>query len=183
MDKQKPKSENKKEKLSETVNKISRSAVVGTIIGTFIALTPFLWSLYEGVPDEVFWDTFLGTYESKEWESAQYAMWVLTGKLVPLLLLLIWFFTNKNWWYHALLVPIIMYIFQIYGTIQGDVNRIDELQLVYMLPVTALVIPSIYLIRAKMFNKINEADKTLKELEDDFRMKPTGVWNTIKQYF
>ncbi len=183
MDRQKPKSENKKEKSLRTVNSINKSAVVGTIIGTVIGLTPLIWELYQSVPDEPVWNTFFGSYESKGWESAHYAMWVLTGKFIPLLLLLIWFFTNKNWWYHALLVPIVMYIFQIYGTIQGDINDIDEFQLVYMLPIIVFVIPSIYLIRAKMFNKINEADKTVKELEEDFRMKPTGIWNTIKQYF
>jgi hypothetical protein len=183
MDKQKPKLKRKKENLSSTVKSINRSAIGGSIIGTIIALTPLLFQLHESVPDEPVWNTFFGTYESNYWESARYAMWVLTGKLIPLLLLFIWFFTNKHWWYHALLVPIIMYIIQIYGTIQGDMDEIDELQLIVMLPVISIVIPSIYLIRAKMFNKINEADKTVQELEDDFRMKPTGVWNTIKQYF
>jgi hypothetical protein len=183
MDKLKPKSENKKRNFFPDVNKGSRSPVVGAIIGTFIALTPLFWSLHESVPDKAVWDTFFGTYESLEWESARYAMWVLTGKLIPLLLLLIWFFTNKNWWYHALLVPIILYIKQIYGTIQADLNYIDEVQFIGMLPIISIVIPSIYLIRARMFNKINNADKTIQELEDEFMMKPKGVWNTIKQYF
>jgi hypothetical protein len=52
-----------------------------------------------------------------------------------------------------------------------------------MLPIMAIVIPSIYLIRAKMFNKINDADKSMQELEEEFMMKPKGVWSTIKQYF
>ena len=183
MDRQKPKLKRKQESLSKTVKSINKSAIVGSIIGTIIALTPLLFSLHESVPNEPVWDTFFGTYESNYWESARYAMWVLTGKFIPLLLLLIWFFTNKHWWYHALLVPIIMYIHQTYLTIQGDIRDIDELQFVWLLPIISIVIPSIYLIRAKMFNKINEADKTVQELEDDFRMKPTGVWKTIKQYF
>ena len=183
MDRQKPKSENKKESLSKALSSINRSAISGTIVGTVIALTPLLFSLHESVPDDAVWSTFFGVYESNYWEDAQYAMWVVTGKLIPLLLLLIWFFTNRHWWYHALLVPIIMYIHQIYLTIQGDIQDIDELQFFWLLPIISIVIPSIYLIRAKMFNKINEADKTVQELEDDFRMKPTGIWNTIKQYF
>ena len=65
----------------------------------------------------------------------------------------------------------------------GDIRYMDEIQFVYMLPVMAIVIPSIYLIRAKMFNKINDANKSMQELEEEFMMKPKGLWNTIKQYF
>lgn len=182
MDKSKLKSKKRKELSHLTDKKISRSAIIGSIIGTAIASTPILFSLHESVPAEKVWDTFLFTYDSNLWEDAQYAMWVYTSKVIPLLLLLIWFFTNRNWWYHALLVPIAMYIWQIIGTYNAEKN-FDELQMIYMLPVMAIVIPSIYLIRAKMFNKINDAGKTMQELEDEFRMKPKGVWGMVKQYF
>lgn len=182
MDKSKPKSKKRKEESHQTDKKISSSAVVGSFIGTVIAATPILFSLHESVPNEKVWDTFLFTYDSNFWEDAQYAMWVYTSKLIPLLLLLIWFFTNRNWWYHALLVPIAMYIWQMIGVFNVEKN-FDEFQLIYMLPVMAIVIPSIYLIRAKMFNKINDADKSMQELEEEFMMKPKGVWGRVKQYF
>jgi hypothetical protein len=184
MHKQKPKLKKVKENSFQTRKITTRkSAIVGTILGTIIALTPILFSLHESVPDERLWNTFLFTYDSSLWESAQYAMWVITGKFIPLLLLLIWFFTNRNWWYHALLVPIVMYLFQIIATFSADSQYYDEFQFVYMLPIMAIVIPSIYLIRAKMFNKINDAGKTMQELEEEFMIKPKGVWGTIKQYF
>ncbi|WP_230935247.1 hypothetical protein [Psychroserpens luteolus] len=183
MDKLKPKWKRKSENSLKTDRSISRSAVTGTIIGTLIASTPILFSLHESVPDEKIWSTFLFTYDSSLWESAQYAMWVFTGKFIPLMLLFIWFFTNRNWWYHALLVPIAMYIFQIIVTLSADVKYFDEFQIVYMLPIMAIVIPSIYLIRAKMFNKINDAGKTMQELEEEFMIKPKGLWGKVKQYF
>jgi hypothetical protein len=183
MDKLKLKSKKRKENSFQTDNKVvTKSAIIGTILGTIIASTPILFSLHESVPDEKIWNTFLFTYDSKLWDSAQYAMWVYTGKLIPLLLLFIWFFTNRNWWYHALIVPIIMYIFQLIVSYYAEKN-FDDFQIIYMLPVMAIVIPSIYLIRAKMFNKINDADKSVQELEEEFMMKPKGLWNTIKQYF
>ncbi len=52
-----------------------------------------------------------------------------------------------------------------------------------MVPIMAIVVPSIYLIRAKMFNKINKARKTMKELEEEFMVKPKGFMGTLKQYF
>ena len=183
MDKLQLKSKKRKENSFLTDRKISRSAIVGSIIGTLIASTPILFSLHESVPAEKVWDTFLFTYDSNVWDDAQYAMWVFTGKFIPLFLLLLWFFTNRNWWYHALIVPIAMYIFQIFVTFFAESQRFDEFQIVYMLPIMGIVIPSIYLIRAKMFNQINDAGKSMQELEEEFMMKPKGVWGKVKQYF
>jgi hypothetical protein len=110
-------------------------------------------------------------------------MWVLTGKIVPLFLLFIWFFTCRHWWYHTILVPIAMYIFQIVTNLKGDTNFIDEFQLIYMIPVMAIVIPSIYLLRARIFNKVNDANKSLEELEEEFKISPKNFWGKVKDYF
>lgn len=172
------------ESLSKTRNyRLGKSAITGTIIATIIASTPLLFSLHESVPDEKIWSTFLFTYESGFWESAQYAMWVYTGKLLPLILMIIWFFTCRHWWYHALLVPIVMYSFQIVTSYNAEVKTIDEGQVLVLLPILVIIVPSIYLIRAKMFNEINDADKSLVELEEEFMIKPKSVWGKVKQYF
>ncbi|WP_231632465.1 hypothetical protein [Mangrovimonas sp. TPBH4] len=69
-------------------------------------------------------------------------------------------------------------------TIKGDTEYIDEFQLVSMLPVMAIVIPSIYLIRARMFSKINDVDKTMQELEDEFKIgPPKNFMGRLKDYF
>ncbi|RZN84004.1 MAG: hypothetical protein EVB11_02900 [Winogradskyella sp.] len=162
---------------------MSRSAIVGTIVSTIIASTPLIYSLHESVPTVEVWDTFLFTYKSGFWEDAQYAMWVFTGKFLPLILLFIWFFTCRHWWYHVLLVPIIMYILQIVSTFRAEVQYIDENQILSLLPILVVIVPSIYLIRAKMFNKINYADKTMEELEAEFMIKPKTLWDKISQYF
>lgn len=183
MDKQSQKSKQNHVSSSKTANKISRKVVIDTVFATIIASTPILFTLHESVPSVKVWDTFLFTYESNLWEDAQYAMWVFTGKAIPLLLLLIWFFTSKQWWYHALLVPIIMYTFQIIGSYRGDAQSFDEFQFIYMLPIMAVIVPSIYLIRARIFDKLKSKNKSLKELEEEFMIKPKGVWQTVKQYF
>jgi hypothetical protein len=110
-------------------------------------------------------------------------MWVLTGKLIPLFLLFVWFFTCRHWWYHTLLVPIAMYAYQIVDVFNVSVKFIDELQLIYMIPIMAIVIPSIYLIRAQIFNKVNIANKSMQELEDEFKISPKTFWDKLKNYF
>jgi hypothetical protein len=157
--------------------------VIGSIIATFIATTPYLFTLWEGVPNEKVWDTFLFTYDSGYYESAQVLVWTLLGKFIPLSLIIIWMFTCRHWWYHALLVPIAMYIYQIITVLNDDLEFADENQIIYLLPVMAIVVPSIYLIRAQMLNKINDASKTMEELEEEFMIKPKSFMEKVKQYF
>ena len=110
-------------------------------------------------------------------------MWVLNGKVIPLFLLIIWFFTCRHWWYHALLVPISMYAYQILITVKTDAEFIDNNQLIYLLPIMAVIVPSIYLIRARIFNEVNTANQTMQELEDELKLTPKGFWEKVKQYF
>lgn len=180
--------ENKQQKLKRNSEKFhlkanKKNLLLGSVIATFLAITPFLFYLYEGVPNKKVWNTFLFTYDAGYWETAYYGMWVFTGKIIPLMLLLIWFFTNRHWWYHALLVPIFMYLYQIIVFFNDSIRFLDEFQFIYMLPVMALVIPSIYLIRARIFNKINDVTKSLEELEEEFKMTPKNFWDKVKQYF
>ncbi|WP_344786660.1 hypothetical protein [Postechiella marina] len=157
--------------------------ISGAIIATLIAITPYIFYLHQSVPDVEVWNTFLFTYNSGYYSSAGVAIWVIIGKLVPLYLLFIWFFTCKHWWFHALLVPIAMYTYQTFDVLNKDTEYLDHNQLIYLIPVMAIIIPSIYLIRARIFNRINEANKSLEELEDELKMSPKSFWDKITQYF
>jgi len=172
-----------RKKTSEFQNMDKKQLILGSILGTIIGLTPFYFQLYKSVPKTKVWDTFLFTYNSGIYENSNTAMWLLSGKIIPLLLLLIWFFTNRHWWYHSLLVPIALYIYQIMGILNEDISYVDELNVMYLLPVMAIVIPSIYLMRAKIFNKINTVTKTDQDLEDELTYRPNSIWEKIKQYF
>ena len=124
------------------------------------------------------------TYHSGFYENANVSMWVLTSKAIPLFLLLIWFFTCRHWWFHTLLVPVAMYSYQIFLLLRQDQQEfIDTNQLIYLIPIMAVIVPSIYLIRAQIFNKINETTKSLQELEDEFKVRPKTFWDKLKQYF
>ncbi len=181
MDNQQLRSTKLRSRFQEASN--NKSLILGSVIATLVALTPYLFTLYESVPDTQVWDTFLFTYNSPYYESAQVAFWTLSGKLIPLFLLFLWFFTCRHWWYHTLLVPIAMYSYQIIIILNDDLRFADTNQFLYLLPVMAVVIPSIYLLRAKMFNKINDADKTMQELEDEFRIGPKGIFGRLRDYF
>jgi hypothetical protein len=157
--------------------------IIGTLIALFLSTSPYLFYLYEYAPKQESWATTFFTYHSFGFRDVYTALWLITGKALPLIFLIVWFFTCRQWWYHALLVPITMYIYQLVGILIEDGQFIDQFQLIYLVPIMAVIIPSIYLIRAKMFNKLNDADKSLEELEEEFMIKPTTYWGKLKQYF
>ncbi|MEM7087105.1 MAG: hypothetical protein AAF489_13040, partial [Bacteroidota bacterium] len=105
--------------------------------------------------------------------------WYFTGKAIPLLLLLIWFFTCKHWWHWIILVPIAMYSFQLWGVL-NESNNLDSLEIYYVLPLMIVLVPSVYLIRAKLFAQIRRTD--LKSFEEELGSKQT-FWQQIKDLF
>ncbi|RLJ68826.1 hypothetical protein CLV86_0215 [Lacinutrix venerupis] len=157
--------------------------ILGSFIALMIAISPYLFYLYESVPDDKVWDTFLFTYDSNFYESAQIAFWTLSNKLIPLYFLILWFFTCRHWWHHAIIIPILTYIFQIAFILNEDMKYVDSFQFKYSIPIMAIIIPSIYLIRARIFNRLNTVDKTTQELEDELKFKPKTFWGKVKQYF
>ena len=160
-----------------------KTILIGTLIAIFLATSPYLFYLYEYAPKKPSWETTFFSYHSLGFQDVYTALWLLTGKALPLLFLIIWFFTCRQWWYHALLVPITMYVYQVVGILSEDGQFIDQFQLIYLVPIMAIIIPSVYLIRARMFNKLNDANKTFEELEEEFMIKPTTFWGKVKQYF
>lgn len=179
--------ENKPQKLIKQKSRFQvndkKSLFLGSIVAILIAITPYLFTLHESVPSQKTWDTFFGLYSSNYYEDVQILVWTLLGKVIPLLLLFIWIFTCRHWWYHILLIPIAMYTYHIIEIFNDDLRFAETNQILYLLPVMAITIPSIYLIRARIFNKINEANKSLEELEDEFKISPKNFWDKVKQYF
>ncbi len=175
----------KSEFQEEVSNSLSRkkAIVIGSVIATLIAATPYFFSLHESVPDIPVWDTFFGKYESKYYQSINVFAWTLTGKIIPLFLLFIWFCTCRHWWYHVIIVPITMYIYQIMVVLNDDLTFADKNQSFYLIPLMAIIIPTIYLIKARIFKKINENTKTMQELEDEFKLSPKNIWQRLKLYF
>ena len=77
-----------------------------------------------------------------------------------------------------------MYTYQVVVTINAEVRFSDEFNdLYYFVPMMALFIPSIYLIRAKMFHTVHDAGKTMEELEDEFKLGGKGFFGKLSNYF
>ena len=143
--------------------------LLGSVIAFLIAFSPYLFYLYEIFPDGSVWENSFFIYESKYFENVLTAAWTYLGKITPLMLLLIWFFTCKHWWYHAILIPIVMYVFQLVVTFYQDVylesTRFMDIDgLIYLAPFFFIILVVVYLVRIKIFDRIYGID--LSELNE-----------------
>ncbi|WP_245896815.1 hypothetical protein [Kordia periserrulae] len=134
--------------------KSEKSLVTGSVIALLIVISPYLFYLYSSFPSNDTWETSWFSYKSVYYQDISYLVWILMGKLIPLLFLLLWFFTCKHWWYHAIIVPIAMYTFQIYTTLNDEMRYHDEIEIYYLIPIMMVIIPSVYFIRIKLFDKL-----------------------------
>jgi|GEM_PF-3437009 len=72
-----------------------------------------------------------------------------------------------------------MYSFQLWGVI-NESNNLDELDFYYIIPLLAIIVPFVYLIRAKLFNKIRGKD--LNKFEQEL-LEQKSAWGQIKDLF
>ena len=104
----------------------------------------------------------------------------MMGKFVPLLLLILWFITCKHWWYHVILIPIGMFAFQLFNVINDDVGIVDEVEIWWLFPIMLVIIPLVYLVKAKLSDKLVDSD--LKTFEEELSVKK-NLWQQIKDLF
>ena len=118
-----------------------------------IIVSPFVFKLHDHIPEESS-ISILGIEITKNgFQNVSVYIWFLLGKIVPIYLLIIWFLTCKHWWYHILLIPICMYAFQIFEVVFSGDRAIDVENVLWILPVCMVVIPFVYFIRLKLFDK------------------------------
>lgn len=157
----------------------SRFLLTGSIIAFLIAFSPYIFYLYEIFPNGSVWENSFFTYESKYYQSVLTAAWTYLGKITPLFLLMIWFFTCKHWWYHAILIPLVMYAFQLFTAFYQDayleeIILMDIDGLLYLAPFFIIILVVVYTVRIQIFDRVYGID--LSELnETDISVFSNGM--------
>ncbi len=175
--------------------KAKKRILIESMMVFFIVISPFVFKLHEyfsSDPEATF--SFLGyTIDRNGFQNISIYAWFLLGKIVPLYLLIIWFFTCKHWWYHIILIPILMYAFQIFEGVFSEDNYIDSENVMWLLPVCMIIVPVVYLIRIKLYDKyVHGIDleamdaelKTIKKtipVEDNTAIHEEGDQDNIDQ--
>ncbi|PWL39250.1 hypothetical protein DKG77_12235 [Flagellimonas aquimarina] len=133
---------------------IRNKLILEGILALVIAITPIVFYSYKYIPDgKEKIDLLIFSLTSNGFGDAGTALYYYLTKLVPLVLLVFWFVTCKNWWYHTILIPISMYAFQLYSSFASDSSKVDENEILYIVAVTMVIVPIVYFIRIKLFDK------------------------------
>ncbi|WP_241483416.1 hypothetical protein [Kordia zhangzhouensis] len=133
---------------------VRKKLLIDSLIIFLIFISPFLYYLYEYSPDGDVWKTNWFTITSNGYQDLYISFWMYLSKIIPLLLLILWFLTCKHWWYHIILVPIAMYAFQLVNALYKNSLKVDEIEIYWLIPIMMVVVPIVYLIRIKLFDKL-----------------------------
>ncbi len=145
------------------------SLFIGSIMVIFIISTPYFLYFYQNLPNDLEnWNTFFGVVKGGYYGTARMYIYSFFSKFVPLLLLFIWFITNKNWWVHSLIIPITVYLFQLISVINDSEGYIDEVEFIYTVPFLVLILVILYFVRSKISIYIQAVDLK-KEMDENMR--------------
>jgi len=170
------------------INKVKRKKAkkkifLESLLVFFIAISPFLYKIYEYLPynqndDAIILGLTLG---NNGFPDTSTYLWYLTSKVVPLYLLIFWFLTSRDWWYHIIIIPIAMYAFQMFEVFYDSDNMIDTDNIWWLIPICMITIPFVYFIRIKLYDKyVNGIDLEAIEAElEELKAKGFNDDNTI----
>ena len=166
--------------------KIKKKIIIETIVVFLIAISPFLFKFYDYMPKyENSEFNFLGiNIGTNGFDSVSTYVWFMMGKIIPLYLLVLWFLTSKDWWYHILIIPIAMYSFQIFEERFSNDGVIDSANILWLLPICMVVIPFVYFVRVKLYDKhvhgidLEAIEAELQELKDKPQIRQSVQKNT-----
>lgn len=135
--------------------KAKKKIFLETLLVFFIAISPFLYKVYDYLPYNQNGDALiLGfTLGNNGFPDTLTYLWYLTSKIVPLYLMIFWFLTSRDWWYHIILIPIAMYAFQMFEVFYDSDNMIDTDNIWWIIPICMITIPFVYFIRIKLYDK------------------------------
>ena len=139
----------------------------------FIAISPFLYKAYDYLPYNANGEVYLFgmTLGNNGFPDTLTYLWFLTSKIVPLYLLIFWFLTSRDWWYHIIIIPIAMYAFQLFEVFFDSDDVIDTDNIWWIIPICMITIPFVYFIRIKLYDKhvhgidLEAMDAELEELK------------------
>ncbi len=174
----------------KTRKKAKKKILLESTVVFFIAISPFLYKLHNYLPqDPEATISFLWMEIDRNgfYDVATY-IWFVSSKVIPLYLFVLWFLTSKNWWYHIILIPIAMYAFQLFEVIYSDDQYVDTDNLLWLLPVCMVVVPFVYFIRIKLYDRYvhgidleaMEAELQALKAKQDHK-KPQGDTNTNEE--
>lgn len=115
------------------------------IIMSLIVLLPFIFYTYNLAPKTAKWQTDWFEIDSGIHEDVNFYLWIISVKLLTIMILSIWFLTCDYWWRYVLFIPISLEIYKILINIKvtnfGYNNQPQFIEsLIYAIPFIILLL-------------------------------------------
>ncbi|MFT4669140.1 MAG: hypothetical protein ACI9M9_000062 [Flavobacteriaceae bacterium] len=146
-----------------------KSLLTGVFLSLLIIATPFLFYIYKYAPDAKEWDTIFGTIRASGFSNVQTYMHAVFTKFTFILLTTIWFLTSKNWWKYAILVPLVMFLFQFIGVLNYELQYIDEVDFWYSLPIILPILIFLIYISYRISKNESYSSDLMTEVDDEIK--------------
>lgn len=116
------------------------------IIVLFIISTPLLIYIHQLFPVKVnFYENPFFSIKSNYYNDIQAFVYMISMKLVFILMYSIWYISCKNWWKSILIIPIVFGVYQLIIVISDEIKFVDDFdELVYSLLVAVPMIILLY---------------------------------------
>ncbi|MBC9797269.1 hypothetical protein IBL28_14940 [Sinomicrobium sp. FJxs] len=169
----------KKNKRQKTKKSLKKRKFAELLTILLIAVSPFIFYLYKGFPETKTWETYFFTLKSLNYSSVYAAGWNFVNKFVPLYLLLLWFLTCRHWWKYIILIPMTLFIFQLFSVLNSSIRYVDEMEIYWLIPVILVTTAVVQTFRLKLFYRIVRGID-LKKLDEELKNHETSKNGPIK---
>ena len=158
-------------------------------IAIVLVLLPIMFYGYLLVPVTETWETNYFVIRANPYLDVQTFFWAIAIKLLTLGFLIIWFLTCRHWWKYCLLIPFIIELNKLLGTLNDNVRIFDEIEFFTSLPFTVPVaLFLVYLSKKTKYYSMTQLVNTDVEeeinstIEQIFRSN-SKKFNQIKERF
>jgi hypothetical protein len=146
-----------------------KNILTGVFLSLLLIATPFLFYIYKYAPDAKEWDTIFGTIRSSGFLNVQSYMHAVFTKITFIMLTTIWFLTSNNWWKYAILVPLVMFLFQFLGVLNFELEYIDEFDFWYSLPIILPILFFLIYISFLISKNDSGSSDLMTEVDDEIK--------------
>ncbi|WP_370003801.1 hypothetical protein [Winogradskyella sp.] len=116
------------------------------------------------------------TIDSSFYSDFQTYAWVVLQKILLILTLAMWYLTAKNWWIKILLVPLLVFVYQLIMSINLSLRFFDEQEIIFGSILTFPIVCAFYF----LIQKIKKA-LALSEISSDIEIEIEDLINKLSK--
>ncbi|WP_369994759.1 hypothetical protein [Winogradskyella sp.] len=141
-----------------------------------ILLIPVLAYAYLLFPEKEEINILGKTIDSSFYSDFQTYAWVVLQKILLILTLAMWYLTAKNWWIKILLVPLLVFVYQLIMSINLSLRFFDEQEIIFGSILTFPIVCAFYF----LIQKIKKA-LALSEISSDIEIEIEDLINKLSK--